>query len=268
MPNTLQLIALLFLFISIASCSPDNEDANSANDIGDNTSVTEIERHSCGESDVHNSSMNYGTMTDQDGNEYKTTIINGREWMAENLKTTTFRNGEEIPNTSSSTAWSELTSASWCYYNNSVEYECPYGKLYNWYTANDTRGVCPLGWHVPTDSEWNSLVTFLDPNSNGAENADVAGAKLKSTGIDHWLDPNSGATNIVGFSALPSGDRQPDGDFEDITSLGAWWTKTQIDGDPVQYYINYLFHDCIRSEYNDAIFNGKKAGASIRCIRD
>lgn len=259
---------VLFMTVLLMSCNPDENIEDTANNNQNTGNLSELERHSCGSMSVHNASLNYGSMIDQEGTEYKTVIINGREWMAENLKTSEFRNGENIPNITSPSAWSELTTPAWCYYNNSEQNECPYGKLYNWYTVNDSRGLCPAGWHVPSDAEWGSLVNHLDPNSNGAQNADIAGAKLKSTGTDYWLDPNSGASNISGFSALPAGDRQTDGDFEDIYSLGGWWTKTQIDGDPVNYYVNYLFHDCIRNEYNDLYLHGKKAGFSVRCIRD
>lgn len=121
--------------------------------------------HSCGADNVHNSNLTYGSMTDQDGNNYKTIVIGGREWMAENLKVSHYRNGDAIPVLSDSTAWVNTSSGATSWYNNdSVANTCPYGKLYNWYAVHDARGLCPSGWNVPSDSEWTKLAKQLDPD--------------------------------------------------------------------------------------------------------
>ena len=154
---------------------------------------------------VHNPNVYYGIMTDQEGNVYRTIQIGNQLWMAENLKTTKYRNLDPIPNVTDNTAWNSLTTGAWCYLGNNSSNDCPYGKLYNWYAANDTRQICPSGWHIPTSSDINILVSYLG-------GASIAGGKMKSTGSDYWQSPNIGATNESGFSAL-SGGYRIDGSF-------------------------------------------------------
>jgi len=96
-----------------------------------------------------NPDMNYGSVTDIDGNTYATIQIGRQVWMAENVRTTCYRNGDTIPNVKDGGAWGRLTTGAWAHYENDVQYENPYGKLYNWYAAADRRGICPQGWHVP-----------------------------------------------------------------------------------------------------------------------
>jgi hypothetical protein len=116
----------------------------------------------CGAPNVHNPAKTYGSMTDQQGNVYKTIVIGSQEWMAENLKTSIYRNGEAIANVTDDSQWQVLTTGAWCYYNNDNQFNCPHGKLYNWYAVADPRNLCPTGWHVPTDGEWNVLIGYLD----------------------------------------------------------------------------------------------------------
>jgi len=101
--------------------------------------------HSCGAPKVHNPAKSYGSMTDQQGNVYKTIVIGSQEWMAENLKTSIYRNGEPIENVTDNAQWVGLATGARCYYNNDSQYECPYGKLYNWYAVADPRNLCPTG---------------------------------------------------------------------------------------------------------------------------
>lgn len=212
--------------------------------------------HTCGATNVHNSDKSYGSMTDQQGNVYKTVIINGREWMAENLKTTTFSNGESIPNVTGSSQWSSTALAAWCYYNNDSQNNCPYGKLYNWYAVADPRGLCPTGWHVPTDAEWTTLTNLLGES--------VAGGMLKSTGQQYWISPNTDATNVSGFSGLPGGYRSySNGNFYSVGASGYWWSSTESSA--VNAWSRTLFNN-----FGNAFryFTNKPDGFSVRCLRD
>jgi len=141
-----------------------------------------------------------GSVTDIDGNVYQTVKIGNQWWMMENLKVTSYRNGEAIPNVTDTTEWYNLTTGAYCYYDNDAYNTTIYGRLYNWYSINDSRSIAPTGWHVPTDEEWTTVINYLGGES-------VAGGKLKENGTTHWTSPNNGATNESGFSALPGGYR-------------------------------------------------------------
>jgi uncharacterized protein (TIGR02145 family) len=225
---------------------------------------TGITAHSCGATNVHNPAKTYGTITDQQGNVYKTIVIGNQEWMAENLKTSIYRNGEEIANVTDNTQWSGFTTGAWCYYNNDSQYDCPYGKLYNWYAVADPRNVCPMGWHVPTDAEWSVLINYLDPNADGGNNfSNIAGGELKSTGLQYWLSPNQNATNESGFSGLPAGPRNFDGTFANIGYNGVWWSSTEYGTIDAWYRtLNYSYGTASRFYYSKAY------GFSVRCLRD
>src|SRR5664279_5386678 len=128
------------------------------------------------------------TLQDIDGNVYKNVTIVKQILMAENLKTTKFNDGTSIPLVRENSAWKDMNSPSFCWYNNdATTNKNNYGALYNWYTVN-TNKLCPSGWHVPSDAEWTTLRTYLGGDS-------VAGGKLKETGTTHWKSPNTGATN-------------------------------------------------------------------------
>lgn len=202
-------------------------------------------------------------MTDQEGNVYKTIVIDTQEWMAENLKTSIYRNGESIANVTNNSQWAGLSTGAWCYYNDS-QYECPYGKLYNWHAVADPRNVCPTGWHVPTDVEWSVLINYLDPNADGGLNANnTAGGKMKSIGTQYWLIPNQDATNESGFSGLPGGNRDDDGTVYNFGDYGYWWSSTESDtynawNRGLNYYNGDVYY----------YFNSKKDGFSVRCLKD
>jgi hypothetical protein len=103
---------------------------------------------------IFNPALKYGTVTDFDGNIYKTITIGNQTWMAENLKVLHYRNGDTIPNITNATQWSKRINGAYCDYDNNPSKGAPYGKLYNWLALVDTRNICPIGWHVPTDAEW------------------------------------------------------------------------------------------------------------------
>jgi uncharacterized protein (TIGR02145 family) len=214
--------------------------------------------------DYLNPNLSYGSITDQNGNTYATIVIGTQEWMAENLRTTIYANGDPIPNVTDNTAWAQLTTGAWAHYENNSSYENPYGKLYNWYAVADQRNVCPTGWHVPTDAEWNTLVGYLDPaydpNEIGPQSA-TAGGKMKSTGTQYWWAPNTGATNESGFSGLPGGHRRNDG-FFNLVYLGGWWSASES-GAWLAWCRGLFWDDGVS---RDEIY--KSDGLSVRCLRD
>jgi uncharacterized protein (TIGR02145 family) len=195
------------------------------------------------------------TVTDIDGNVYHTVIIGNQVWMAENLKTTKYSDGDPIPNIIDSLCWMDYSNA-YCIYKNDTNNSNPYGRLYqSGVMAN--QNIAPIGWHVPTDEEWSILTTYLGGES-------IAGGKLKETGLTHWLSPNTGATNETGFTALPGAQRSNlDGSFYGIGIFGFWWTSTPEDA-------NNIYIRCMLENSSSILRFGcwPKVGCSIRCIRD
>jgi uncharacterized protein (TIGR02145 family) len=192
---------------------------------------------------------------------------NGQEWMSENLRTTTYANGDPIPNVTNDVQWSNLTTGAWAHYDNNSMYENPYGKLYNWYTVDDPRNVCPNGWHVPSESEWNTLIGYLDPSLDAlGEISLTAGGMMKSTGVQYWSSPNQDATNVSGFSGLPGGVRAGAAGasfFLFIGEQGWWWSST--DYAPTNAWtrlMRYADGEVVR----DA--DVKTSGNSVRCLRN
>lgn len=195
-------------------------------------------------------------VSDLDGNVYNTVSIGTQTWMAENLKVTTYNDGTSIPNVTDATEWSQLhETGALCDYENTPSYSETYGKLYNWYAVN-TGKLCPTGWHVPTDAEWTTLINYLGGD-------DVAGGKLKETGIMHWGWGNNGATNETGFTALPSGYREFAGTFYSLTDYGCWWSATERSAATAWHRSVSRSHTMVGSEGNI-----KETGLSIRCVRD
>jgi uncharacterized protein (TIGR02145 family) len=201
-----------------------------------------------------------GGAADLNGNEYATVIIGDQEWFAENLRTSFYSNGDSIPNVEENTLWAATTEGGWCHFMNDSTYETPYGKLYNWYAAADTRNVCPTGWHVPMQSEWQELHTFLG-------GANVAGGKMKEAGVNHWDTPNTGGTNASGFTAIGSEERTSWGPFGDL-SMGFkafYWTGEQGTTDP-----DFGIYTGVYAQFAWADFNEwfKGSGHSMRCVRE
>jgi uncharacterized protein (TIGR02145 family) len=153
--------------------------------------------------------------------------------MKENLNTTHYRNGEPIPEVADCLQWINLETGAYCNYNNDETLALTYGKLYNFYTVVDERGLCPTGWHVPSEDEWFTLFKYLDPAASQTSSyiSEVAGAKMKATGtIENgdglWDSPNSGATDESGFTGLPGGCRTYNGPYSTIRSDGFWRSTT------------------------------------------
>jgi uncharacterized protein (TIGR02145 family) len=199
-----------------------------------------------------------GTLTDIDGNVYNTVVIGTQVWMAENLKTTRYRNGDPIRYISDSTQWNiYLATGAYCTYRNDNSYANIYGHLYNWYAVNNNRKIAPSGWHIPSNDEWTTLTTFLGGFL-------VAGGKLKEAGTTHWASPNTGATNETGFTALPGGYRDGyEGMFEYLKTYLYMWSSTSADNS--KGWCRFMDNEgIIESEF---VFE-KIFGFSVRCMKD
>jgi uncharacterized protein (TIGR02145 family) len=194
------------------------------------------------------------TVKDIDGNTYKTVTIGTQTWMAENLKTTKFNDGTLIPLVPLYDKWQVLSTAGYSWYENNAASKNSYGALYNWYTVN-TGKLCPKGWHVSSDAEWTILT-----NNYGVEYE--AGGKLKEAGTSHWQEPNEGATNEGGFTALPGGNRGFNGAFGDKGEFGYWWSSTGSNSAEAWYY--YIGNN--GSWVKRLSFGNKHCGFSVRCI--
>ena len=180
-------------------------------------------------------------------------------WAGCNLNVSSYRNGDPIPYEPDPTAWINLTTGAWCYYNNDPTTEATYGKLYNWYAVNDARGLGPFGYHVPSEAEWITLRDYL-----GGETA--AGTKLKEIEYCHWLRAPiaEDATNSSGFTALPGGRRNNVGGFELLGQRGLFWSTTEYV--PLNYGVYYHMGNSHTSLYRGAV--SKYWGMSIRLIKD
>ena len=161
------------------------------------------------------------TVIDYDGNVYNTIQIGTQVWMIENLNVTHYRDGSMIPVVTNTIDWSNLTSDACCNYNDDLSTSDIYGKLYNWYAVNDSRMIAPMGWHVASYYEWETLVSYLGRVS-------LAEGKLKEAGMAHCLTPNTRATNETGFTALPAGARNDSGVIIYLTTNAGWWTSTEL----------------------------------------
>ena len=251
-----QLFNLIFLFgvISVfgVSCS-DDDDNNPGGGGGGGTGVC---------------TGGPSTVTDVDGNVYNVVTIGNQCWMKENLKTTKYRNGSPIPGNLSDAAWSSTTGGAQADYDNDPTNKATYGKLYNFYAVADPRGLCPTGWHVPSDAEWQTLETALGMpaaelnNTGGRGSAQNVGGKMKSVS-PLWLSPNAGATNSSGFAGLPGGNRNNIITYFGIGDDGYWWSSTQVSTSlawfrNLNYSMGYVYRNYLNKSY----------GFSVRCVRD
>ena len=203
------------------------------------------------------------TVTDIDGNEYETVEIGEQVWMAENLKVTHYRNGDEIPTGYSNNEWANLSTGAYAVYDDNESNADTYGYLYNWYAVDDERGVCSASWHVPTDGEYTALSDYLGGTS-------VAGGKLKECTegscpeSEYWYSPNTGATNESGFTGLPGGARYYYyGNSRHMGYNGSFWSSTE-------YGSNDAWHRGLDHDYSEISRRdyGKDSGFSVRCVRD
>lgn len=200
-----------------------------------------------------------GTLVDIDGNIYKTVVIGEQTWMAENLKVMRFQNGEQIPIYPNNTDWAIEP-----YFSGTPTYCSPghddnnidvYGLLYSGVAVVDSRKIAPSGWHIPSKSDWETLTEYL----GGYE---IAGGKLKEASTNYWDNPNIGATNETGFSALPAGMKQ-NNTANNIGYYGCFWSSSEISASRVWYQIL-----CTANSELQGYDGGKGYGYSVRCIKD
>lgn len=208
-------------------------------------------------------------VTDIEGNHYDAVRIGNQVWMAKNLRVSSFNNGMPITTGLDDATWSTTTDGAFAIYpyaditglNSEEEVLEAYGALYNWY-AVETSNLCPMGWHVPSDEEWNILIEYVGGTS-------IAGGKLKSTRTapdahPRWNSPNTGATDEYGFMALPGGSRNnSDGNFSGVDLIGFWWSSTEVD--ETDAYSRDLHYDSGNVGHGTCI---RRTGFSVRCIKD
>jgi len=201
------------------------------------------------------------SVADVNGNIYHVVPIGTQSWLCENLRVTKYNNGDAIPNVTVDVTWKNLSTGAWCVYDNQAANGSVYGNLYNWHALADSRGLCPAGWHVPTDAEWNSLSTFLGGMT-------TAGGPLKSTGTLEagsglWYAPNTGATNSTGFTGLPGGTRINYGNYYSLGNVGYFWSSSDTATDNA---FNFVLD--ANNEELVRVYNFKTNGFSVRCCKD
>lgn len=199
------------------------------------------------------------TITDFSGNTYKTVKIGKQKWMGENLRTATYSDGTPIMNITKDEEWESLTKGAWSYYKNDNQNDSSYGRLYNWYAVT-TEKLCPIGWHVPSDTEWDVLINYLGSHGHSGKE----GTPLKS--ISGWIDYedlNGNGKDDYGWLGLPSGGRSFNGDFYGIVSGGLWWSSSDGDTD-IAWNRSLFSFDSLVSRYS----LDKNNGFSVRCLKN
>ncbi len=197
-------------------------------------------------------------LTDIDGNVYNTVTIGDQVWMTQNLKTKKFSDNTEIPQVTDNSTWTSLSTPAFCWYKNDENSnKSIYGALYNWFAVNSGK-LCPSGWHVPSEKEWLDLEDKLG-------GVFLASGKLKEVGQEHWMDPNDGATNDYGFTALPAGYRtgQSSGSFRTKGYYGWWWAGTEYDSTGAR--VRLMTYDTREIARGTGL---KRNGYSVRCVKD
>ena len=187
-----------------------------------------------------------------DGYTYDLVAIGDQCWFAENLRTEHYANGDAIPGELSNSEWENTTEGAQAIYSNDASNLADYGRLYNWYAVDDARGLCPTGWHVPTDWEYTELTDFLGGSS-------IAGTQMKSSPSDN---PAWDGTNTSGFSALAGGYRGSYGYFYDEGYDGYFWSSS-----PDGAYAWFRFLSSGSTEVYRFNYN-LRLGFSVRCVRD
>jgi uncharacterized protein (TIGR02145 family) len=240
-----------------------NEGGNSSNYISKLTNLTPDTRYYLRAYATNSVGTEYGQeqtfMTEKEAVVFSGSgSIGSQVWQTKNLNVDRFRNGDPIPEAKTKEAWvaaGENRKPAWCYYENNASNGSIYGKIYNCYAATDSRGICPSGWHLPSDKEWTALTNYLGKN--------VAGGKMKSIGNIYWQATNEGATNESGFFALPGGYRDNNGSFYSIRYEAFFWSATVVGGSSAWSRTLYS-----GTSFVAATTANKSSGASVRCLRD
>lgn len=187
---------------------------------------------------------------------YSSVTIGSQEWMDSNLQVACYRNGDPVQQVDDFHEWKNSTTGAMCLYEGNTEYGKVFGRLYNWYAVNDSRGLAPEGWRIPEDRDWQVLIDYL----NGS---DRAGGAMKSRGVQYWKKPNSNASNSSGFSAMPGGFRSLYGDFRHLGLYSYYWSSTPTKNNCA--FIRVLgYFDARVTHTGGAI----ESGYSVRCIKD
>ncbi|MFZ4402316.1 MAG: fibrobacter succinogenes major paralogous domain-containing protein, partial [Bacteroidales bacterium] len=244
------LMIIGLIFILTISCKKENS-----------TSQTPTPTPTPSSGIIFNPNLNYGTVTDIDGNVYKTIVIGSKTWMAENLRVTHYRNGDPIIN--GNTNWGGADTGKYCEYNNNPINSLTYGKLYNWYAVDDIRGLAPTGWSV---QDFYPFTTYLGGLS-------IVGGKLKEISTSHWQSPNVGATNESGFTALPGGYRDGNSPYS-FTLMGYngyYWSSDYhepVPGSTKRPYNSIIYFDgtSVSRLYTNDL--NSRFGYSVRCVKD
>ena len=228
-----------------------------------------------------NPDLNYGTVNDVDGNSYRTIVIGDQTWMAENLKVTQYADGSPISMVSDEAEWEALSAETmaYCWYDNLTGYKDTTGALYTWAAAmngfpgvdtipSGIQGVCPDGWHLPSDAEWKVLEMTLGMSQADADKYDWRGSdeggQLKEIGFSKWEMPNTGGSNSSGFTAVPGGFRGNKGVFYSLGQYATFWTASEEGGtDKAWYRTLYFNYETVYRQYNF-----KSQGFSVRCVQD
>jgi uncharacterized protein (TIGR02145 family) len=194
--------------------------------------------------------------TDADGNHYPVVQIGDHLWMAENLKTTSYNNGDLIPLITDNSQWQSAASGAYCPYENNAALAEDYGMLYNWYAITDSRTIAPPGWKIPDFDESIAFAKSLVGDK-------AVGGLLKETGLTRWIAPNTGASNATGFTAVPGGIRWVNGSFSSLGYYGYWWCPS--DNDETH---SYAFGLNNASDSLKFYIGEKNYGLSVRCLKE
>ncbi len=206
--------------------------------------------------------VKYGSVTDADGNRYKTIVINDQEWMAENLKTTHYDDGAPIANVTDDSEWSNLSTAAYCWYDNDPSYKDKYGAIYNWY-AVDRGGLCPAGWRVARNEDWNNLMFFLQSQGHSGDEGKV----LKATsGWDtHSNGRDGNGTDEYNFSALPGGFRHGSTGMTVGEGTNAhFWSSSISDPEETSAWTRSIYNNTDNARVNST---SHEVGYYVRCIK-
>ncbi len=250
--NLFVVLGFIVLALTFNSCSDDNSPSvNNTNGGGNNTG-------GCGSGST--------SVADIDGNFYNVVTIGNQCWMKENLKTTRYKNGTNIPTVTSDALWVSNTVGACSDYDNDPANTVEYGKLYNWYAVANPAGLCPTGWHEPEEWEWNVLIKNLDASAdtiNHGWSSLTAGGAMKELGLSHWVSPNTGATNSSSFTALSGGARSDFGAFVGVGTTGDFWSSTE--NNPGGAWSHWLENNSSKVGRGVTL---EKIGLSVRCVKD
>jgi uncharacterized protein (TIGR02145 family) len=248
MKKTKNLMFIVILTMIINSCSKKSE-----------VQPTKANAEQLPTDSANNPVLPDTTVSDIDGNVYKAIVIANQVWMKENLKVKHYNNGDPI-NYVPGIGWGNMTTGAYSAFYSIANYEDTYGFLYNFYATIDNRNLCPSGWHVPSNAEWNTV-------SDNLGGSDIAGGKMKETDTLHWKSPNTGATNSSGFTGLPGGYRYPSTTcfiYAGYLRQGTWWSSSAVDSINAYNRTLYFGSTTIITSNN----TDKKCGTSVRCVHD